>query len=112
MSLDVSLYLDIDAGGERLHRCVLFEATYTHNAWALAEKAGIYRYVWKPNDCNDIQTAKDLIAPLTRGIERIEQMESDPALSSWQEYETFLAWLKKYLLACKQHPKALVCAER
>lgn len=109
MSLDVSLYLDIDTGGERLHRCVLFEANCTHNAWALAEEANIYRYVWRPEECDDIQSAKDLIEPLTQGIKR---MESNSSLSIGKEYETFLAWLKKYLLACKQHPKALVCVER
>ena len=116
MSLDVSLYLPVDSGGPEPHSFELFSANYTHNCTTMAAEAGIYKHVWRPEELDEVQTAGDLIEPLRAGIKR---MEDEPqrfiALNppnGWGSYATFLPWLRKYLEACVEHPKALIDACR
>lgn len=115
MSLDVTLYLDVDAGGAEPKRCRLFEANYTHNCNRMADEAGIYGYVWRPDE-NNVETASDLIEPLRSGIEKMKEYpEKFIALNpenGWGSYDTFLPWLERYLDACMEYPKALVHACR
>lgn len=99
----------------REHRERYFDANITHNLGGMANEAGIYGVVWKPEE-NGINTAKDLILPLEKGI---ALMESDPkrfkafnAKNGWGLYENFLPWLKEYLRACKEYPDAFVRASR
>lgn len=117
MSLDVRLQFDIDTGGpESPETITVYEANYTHNCNAMAMAAGIYAYVWRPEECPDVKCANDLIEPLRRGI---QEMENDPekfiALNpknGWGSYDTFLPWLREYLQACIRYPKAKVAAWR
>jgi len=98
-------------------RVELFDANYTHNCNKMAEAAGIYQCVWRPEECDPpINLARQLIEPLRAGI---KQMEDDPAkfidlnpANGWGSYETFLPWLREYLQACIEHPKAQVRACR
>lgn len=50
MSLGVLLYVDVDTGGETLHRVELFEANITHNLNKMAKEVGIYEYLWRPDE--------------------------------------------------------------
>ena len=111
MSLDV--YLTIDAGGP--DPVELFSANYTHNCNKMADVAGLYGIVWRPEE-NCIVTASDLISPLETGI---AAMEADPekfrALNpdnGWGSYDTFIPWLRRYLDACRKFPRANVRACR
>lgn len=117
MSLDVYLQFEIDTGGPNSPKSFsVYEANYTHNCNVMAEEAGIYRYVWRPDECGDVKQAGDLIEPLRRGI---KLMEDEPqrfiALNpknGWGSYETFLPWLRRYLEACVDYPKATIRACR
>jgi hypothetical protein len=117
MSLDVSLYFEIDTGGPSSSKSVtVYEANYTHNCGAMAVEAGLYQYVWRPDECDDIKTAADLIEPLRRGI---KMMEDEPATfiamnpkNGWGKYETFVPWLRRYLEACVEYPKAKIEVSR
>jgi hypothetical protein len=116
MSLDVRLYVDVDTGSPELHRCYLYEANYTHNCIPMAIKAGIYEYVWRPEECCDVAVAGDLVEPLRTGV---KLMEDDPnrfkALNpknGWGDYDTFLEWLRKYLVACIENPNAKIRVSR
>jgi hypothetical protein len=111
MSLDVTLYIPVDTGGDEPYAACLYEANITHNLGEMARAAGIYEATWRPNE-HGFKTAGDIIPILEAGI---DLMESDPvkfeALNSpngWGKYEHFLPWLEKYLEACKKHPKALI----
>lgn len=111
MSLDVYLKFEIDTGGKPFDAEV-FSANYTHNCNTMAEAAGIYKYVWRPDECPDVKCAGDLIVPLQRGI---NEMVSNPAKyiamnppNGWGSYETFLPWLQNYRQACVDYPKAQV----
>ena len=116
MSLDISLRFFIDTGGPNLKTFEVFSANYTHNANKMAKEAGLYKYVWRPEDCEDIKYAGNLIEPLRCGI---KLMEDEPkrfiALNpqnGWGGYSTFLPWLRKYLEACIENPKAKIHAGR
>ena len=54
MSLDFYLYVDVDTGGEEPHRTDLCDKNITHNLTEMADKAGIYKCLWRPdeNQCN------------------------------------------------------------
>ena len=93
----------------------IFSANYTHNAGKMASAAGIYQAVWRPEELGII-LAGQLIAPLRKGIEK---MESDPDKfkklnpeNGWGSYDSFLPWLKEYLAACEENPSAEVSVSR
>jgi len=106
MSLDVSL---VGKGG-----CV-FAANITHNLGYMADKAGIYKHCWRPEEIG-IQRAGDLIEPLS---EAINDMENRPEYykkfdspNGWGLYDNFLPWLEDYLTACKENPGATIEVDR
>ena len=90
---------------------VEFEANITHNLVEMADEAGVYMSVWRPEE-SGILKAGQLIPVLRKGI---EMMEADPdrfrkfdSPNGWGTYDDFLPWLKKYLGACEEHPEASV----
>ena len=92
-----------------------FSANITHNLSEMADEAGIYDIVWRPEEHN-IKTAEQLIVPLRRAI---LEMKADPkrfekhnASNGWGLYEHFLPWLEEYLAACEKMPDATVSANR
>jgi hypothetical protein len=87
----------------------------THNLGRMAEEAGIYMHVWRPDDLG-LTRAVQLIEALRKGI---ALLESDPARfmklddpGGWGTYRQFVPWLKSYLAACEEHPDALVYVSR
>ena len=128
MSLDVYLYGPEEltacecrcACGERhshdhMSKPTLFGANYTHNGTAMADAAGIYAAVWRPDE-NGITHAAQLIEPLRVGI---AAMEADPARfvaveppNKWGSFASFLPWCKEYLAACEANPTATVEVSR
>jgi len=103
MSLDVTL------------RNTVHDQNITHNLGKMAEEAGIYDVVWRPEE-NGIETAAQLIKPLSKAI---KEMKKDPerfktfnSENGWGLYKHFLPWLEEYLEACIDHPEATVSASR
>lgn len=93
----------------------VFECNITHNLTKMADAAGIYGAVWRPDE-NGFETAGQIIEPLRRGI---ELLESDPerfkafsAKNGWGTYEQFIPWLKKYLSACLDYPLCKIRVSR
>lgn len=116
MSLDVTLFMKIDTGGEDPYEVELFSANYTHNCGKRARGAGIYEYVWRPDELDHVKVAGDLIEPLKSGIKLMEDSPERFELlnpeNGWGSYDSFLPWLKRYLDACIRHPKAEIHACR
>jgi hypothetical protein len=123
MSLDVSLVV----GDARLVPCEhcggtgkineepgeVWEGNVTHNLTEMADAAGIYEAIWRPERLG-ITKAKQLIEPLTVGL---AVLEADPpafrkhnAPNGWGMYEHFVTFVKRYLTACIEHPDASVRA--
>jgi hypothetical protein len=106
--------LDIYIECPRCHQ-EMFSANITHNLTAMAEEAGIYGIVWRPEE-NGITQAGQFIEPLTKAI---AEMKADPARfekhnspNGWGMFENFLPWLEELLAACKQRPEESVRASR
>lgn len=106
MSLDVTLK---EKGEE------VYWANITHNLNTMAEKAGIYKELWRPDEIGATH-AKDIIEPLKEGLQK---MVSDPVYfegfnspNGWGTYENFLPWIVKYLKACQENPNALIEVDR
>ena len=111
MSLDVTLYIDVDTGGEGLTRVELFSANITHNLGKMAVEAGIYNHLWHHEEVG-AKHAGDIIDALDAGL---TLMKADPdhfeqfnASNGWGLYEHFVPWVKRYLEACREHPKAII----
>lgn len=93
----------------------VFSANYTHNCASMAEAAGIYKHVWRPEELG-ITKASELIEPLRAAI---VVMRADPQRfidlnpeNGWGSYDTFLPWLERYLAACVERPSANVRVSR
>jgi hypothetical protein len=107
MSLDVYL--------TRMQETEVFSANITHNLSKMAQEAGIYLPLWRPEELQ-ITTAAQLIEPLEKGL---ALMKSDPsrfehfnAKNGWGLYEHFVPWIERYLEACRAYPDAKVMASR
>jgi hypothetical protein len=87
----------------------------THNLNKMAMEAGIYEHLWRPEELN-ITVARDLIAPLTAGL---ELLKSDPkrfkefnAPNGWGMYDNLIEFVEDYLEACKANPDATIQVSR
>lgn len=103
MSLDVTLIAT--------RKVSVFDANITHNLNKMAEEAGIYKHLWRP-DKIDIKTAAELIEPLKAGLQKMkdnpEHFKQFDAENGWGTYEDFVPWIEKYLAACEENPDAEV----
>ncbi len=93
----------------------LYWANITHNLGKMADEAGIYNCLWRPDE-NDIERASQLTEPLEKGL---NQLKNDPAYfkqfspeNGWGNYELLVAFVVSYLDACKKYPTAKVRVSR
>lgn len=93
----------------------LYSANITHNLGAMAEEAGIYKHLWRPEEIN-ITKAAQLIEPLEAAM---KLMIADPARfikhnakNGWGLYHNFVPFVQRYLAACREHPGAVVEVSR
>jgi len=79
----------------------------THNMTAMADEAGIYDCLWRPEE-NGYQTAGQIIPVLEAGIKAMEadsvRFKAFNPKNGWGDYTVFLQWLKKVLAACEKNP--------
>ena len=107
MGLDVSL---VGAIGKEI-----YSSNITHNLGKMAEAAGIYSCLWRPDE-NGLTKASELIEPLRTGL---ALLESDPkkfaafnSPNGWGLYEHFVPFVRSYLEACENTPDARVEVSR
>jgi len=121
MSLDVGLYGNpedqecSECGHVRPVKACVFDANITHNLGRMAEAAGIYYHVWRPEEVG-ITEAKQLIEPLHQGLALLKEdparFKSYDAPNDWGRYDHFVPWLERYLEACEAYPDAEVWVSR
>lgn len=125
MSLDVTLYGEPQSVECTCTRCYnvhinnqrteLYDANITHNLGKMAEAAGIYKHLWRPEELN-IMKAGQLIEPLEKGLallkEKPEDFKQYNAPNGWGMYEHFVPFVEKYLNACKENPDASISVSR
>lgn len=90
-------------------------ANITHNLCGMAEAAGIYKHLWRPEEIG-IKKASELIEPLTVGL---AELKSKPGhykhfnpKNGWGDYDGFVDWVERYLTACKEYPEGEISVSR
>jgi hypothetical protein len=103
MSLDVTLTESV------------YSANITHNLGKMAQEAGIYQALWRPEE-EGYYTANDLIEPLSKGLALLvsdpERFKVFNSPNGWGMYEHFVPFVARYLAACVAHPNAGVNVSR
>lgn len=107
MSLDV--YLMVTKPTE------IFWRNITHNLGQMADKAGIYKELWRPEEVG-ITKAAQLIKPLELGLERLKSApelyrEMNPS-NGWGDYDGLVEFVEQYLTACRNTPDATIEVSR
>lgn len=107
MSLDITL--------TATRTTTVYESNITHNLTRMASEAGLYEYLWRPEELG-IRHAEELIAPLRNGL---SLLKSDPerfrqfdAANGWGRYSHLVNFVEQYLAACEENPDAEVSADR
>ena len=111
MSLDVYLYEPGHEDGDD----ELFWRNITHNLNTMADKAGIYQALWRPEELK-INKACELSPLLRQGL---AMLEADPqhyrqwdAPNGWGRYEHLVEFVRQYLAACEESPAAMIRVSR
>jgi len=93
----------------------LYWANITHNLGEMAEKAGIYKALWRPEEIG-AKYAKDIIEVVEKGLadlkSRPEYFEQFNSPNGWGMYEHFVPFVAKYLEALKEYPEGKIEVSR
>ena len=120
MSLDVYLtrdkWISYDEGKtHEIEKEELYWANITHNLNMMAEEAGIYKHLWRPEEIG-VTKARQLIQPLLNGL---ALLKGDPdrftphnASNGWGMYEHFVPFVEEYLHACIEYSSADIRVSR
>ena len=107
MSLDFCLE-------QRIYTSV-FSKNITHNLGEMAEKAGIYKHLWAPEDIN-IKKAKQLIKPLKKALAdlkaRPDYYKQFDAKNGWGLYIHFVPFVEEVLDNCINYPNSNIRVSR
>lgn len=107
MSLDVSL--------TAIRPTEVYSRNITHNLNSMADKAGIYYVLWRPNEIS-ITKAEELIPLLEEGLKKLladpEYFKQFNPENGWGSYEDLVDFVTEYLQACKNNPDATVSTWR
>ena len=107
MSLDVYL--------KEVRLTTIYDANITHNLNKMADAAGIYKHLWRPEEI-EITKAAQLIEPLREGLalllsdpERFKEFDPE---NKWGDYDGLVDFVRSYLAACEENPNATVEVSR
>jgi hypothetical protein len=93
----------------------LYWANITHNLGEMADKAGIYKALWRPEEIG-AKYAKDIIEIVEKGLAdlkaRPEYFEQFNSPNGWGMYKHFVPFVEKYLEALKEYPDAEIYISR
>lgn len=107
MSLDVRL--------TRMAMTTVFDYNITHNLGAMAREAGVYKYLWRPEELN-IKKASELIEPLEKGLNKLlsnpEYFKKFNPVNGWGNYDNLVEFLREYIKACKENKNAKIFVSR
>jgi hypothetical protein len=107
MSLDITL--------TAMRRTPIFCRNITHNMGAMAQEAGIYQALWRPEEINCTH-AEHLIPFLQRGLgllrgdpQRFKKFNPE---NGWGSYDRLVEFTDAVLAACEQNPDAEIEVDR
>lgn len=106
MSLDVHLKINEEE---------VYWANITHNLNRMAEAAGIYQALWRPEEIGATH-ARDIIEIVETGLKKMAlnptEYKKYDSPNGWGTYHNFLPWVAEYLQACKDNPDAEIEVSR
>lgn len=92
-----------------------WDGNITHNLTTMAGKAGLYYWLWRPEE-KGVEKAADMIEPLERGLRRLirdrKDLEQYNPENGWGDYDCLLRFTMEALRACVENPDAKVEANR
>jgi len=93
----------------------VFEANITHNLATMAEEAGLYSYLWRPEELG-ITKAGFLIQPLTEGLDLLQSdkdyFKKFNPINGYGDYDGLTEFVRNYIRACKENPDADILVDR
>jgi hypothetical protein len=93
----------------------VYSANITHNLGEMAKMAGIYQYLWRPEELN-LKIADQLINALTAGLSLLkskpEYFKQFNPVNGWGSYEGLIQFVENYLRACMEYPQAEISTWR
>lgn len=97
---------------ERKH---CYSRNITHNLGTMADFAGIYDCIWRPDE-HGLTTAATLIDPLTIGFQMLladpDKFKKHNPKNGWGDYDGLVLFVADYLEACKANPDATIRVSR
>lgn len=107
--------MSLDLYFERMKKVVVDDFNITHNLGEMAEAAGVYHTLWRPEE-KGYTHAVHLIPDLKQGIEHLEQRPDEFKKlnpdNGWGNYEGLLDYCKRVLRFCQENPDTEVRACR
>ena len=107
MSLDFYL--------ERVQPTRIFDANITHNLNKMAQEAGIYEVLWRPDE-HGYTKAAQIIPVLKEGLKLLEEnpdrFKKFDSPNGWGLYIHFVPFVQKVLAACEEYPDADIKVSR
>jgi len=92
-----------------------YSANITHNLCAMADEAGVYQLLWRPEE-EGIKTARQAIEPLKDGMARLraepDRFRRLNPENGWGNYEGLVTFVENYLRACEDYPDAEIVVWR
>ena len=93
---------------------VVYDANITHNLGEMAQEAGIYKALWRPQEI-DAFYAKDIIKIVEKGLAdlkaRPEHFKQFNSPNGWGMYEHFVPFVSDYLEALNKYPDTKIIAD-
>ena len=93
----------------------IYTRNITHNLGKMADEAGIYKALWRPDE-EGYSNAAELIKPLSDGLKLLlaepERFKKFNPENGWGNYDNLVAFVSDYLAACIENPESRVRACR
>ena len=121
MSLDLSLRELVKTQCSHCGETNSYEGSYvwsrniTHNLNKMAQKAGIYKELWRPEE-TDARCAADLLPALKNGLKKLKAKPSYykkfDSENGWGIYEHFVPFVEEVIEAYEKYPDLMPEADR
>lgn len=113
MSLDV--WLTVTKTVTETKEVMVFENNITHNLNKMADAAGLYQALWRPEEIG-AKRAGDLVGVLANGLAHLhlnpDKFKSMNPENKWGNYDLLVSFTKQYLIACCENPDAVINISR
>jgi hypothetical protein len=107
--------LSLDVYLTAVRPTTIYEHNVTHNLNRMADEAGIYKHLWRPDEIG-VTKASQLIEPLREGLAKLlaepQRFEALNPANGWGSYDGLVNFVQEYLHACEENRDADVSVSR